>query len=104
RSHRIDALIISYTTDIRDRFDEVRSALQSLGIPHIYNLVNAVEQGGALGAQPGGFDIGKTGAEYISRIAHGEAPAEIPVQLSRSYDIAVHTERIQDFRGCDPRR
>jgi hypothetical protein len=78
--------------------------LKQLGIPHLYNLVTMVERGGALAAQPARFNIARTGAEFISRIAHGEPAGDIPVQISRAYDIVLHTERIRDFRGCDPRR
>jgi ABC-type uncharacterized transport system substrate-binding protein len=101
---RLDALIVGIPVSVRERFGEVTSAMQSLRIPHIYPFVSAVEHGGALAAQPSPYDIAKTGAEYISRIAHGEKAGEIPVQIRRTYDIAVHTERIKDFKGCDPRR
>ena len=101
---RLDALIVGVPVSVRERFSEVISAMRSLGIPHIYPFVSAVERGGALAAQPAPYDIAKTGAEYISRIAHGEKAGDIPVQIRRNYDIAVHTERIKDFKGCDPRR
>jgi putative ABC transport system substrate-binding protein len=104
RAERLDALVVSVSIQVRDRIDEVSAAMHALGIPHIYSVTGLVEQGAALGAQPANFDIAKTAAEYISRIAHGEAAAEIPIQISRAYDIAMHTERIKDFKGCDPRR
>jgi ABC-type uncharacterized transport system substrate-binding protein len=104
RTERLDALIVGVPPSWRGQFDKVTAAMRALGIPHIYPYVSAVEQGGALAAQPAPYDVAKTGAEYIARIAHGEKAGEIPVQIRRAYDIAVHTERIRDFKGCDPRR
>ena len=104
REQQFDALFISLPPDVRQHFNQIVATLRELRIPHIYSLVSAVERGGAFAAQPAPYDIARTGAEYISRIAHGEPPGQIPVQIRRAYDIAVHTERISDFRGCDPRR
>ena len=104
RKHRIDALDIVYNLDVRDHLPQVLSALASLGLPYVFNRVQPVEQGAALGTQPAAFDFARTGAEYIVRIANGEKPGEIPIQISRAYDIAVNSARIQGFRGCDPRR
>jgi hypothetical protein len=104
RDHRLDALNVGGSVEVRRRFDAVSRALQTLGVPHIYSNVWMVEHGGAFAAQPAAFDIARTGAEYISRIAHGVSPGDIPVQINRAYDIAVHTERIKEFKGCDPRR
>jgi ABC-type uncharacterized transport system substrate-binding protein len=103
-TNNLDALDILYTLDVRDHFPEVKSILASLGIPHVYNKEHAVQSGGAFAAQPAAFDFVKTGAEYIIRIAHGEKAGDIPIQISRAYDIVVNTERIQDFKGCDARR
>jgi putative ABC transport system substrate-binding protein len=101
---KLDALDIGYSIAVRTRFNELKSLLRRLRIPHIYNQVTAVERGGALAAQAARFNIAKTGAEYISRIAHGEPAGDIPVQVSRAYEIVLDTERIKDFRDCDPRR
>jgi len=104
RDNRLDALNIGVSIEVRRRFGEVAGVLQALGIPHIYGYVAMVQRGGAFAAQPAAFDVARTGAEYISRIAHGVSPADIPVQINRAYDIAVNTQRIKDFKGCDPRR
>jgi ABC-type uncharacterized transport system substrate-binding protein len=104
RDNRLDALNIGGSSEVRRRFGELASVLQTVGIPHIYSSVSMVELGGGFAAQPARFDVARTGAEYISRIAHGTSPGEIPVQINRAYDIAVHTEHIRDFKGCDPRR
>ena len=104
RDNNLDALAITYDLNVRDRFSEVRAIVEPLGIPHVYNQAQAVQNGGAFAAQPAAFDFVKTGAEYIVRIAHGEKAGDIPIQISRAYDIVINTERIQDFKGCDARR
>ncbi len=103
-ANHLDALDIPYTLDVRDHLSEIKAIVASLGIPHVYNLAQAVQNGGAFAVQPAAFDFVKTGAEYIVRIAHGEKAGDIPIQISRAYDIVINTERIQDFKGCDARR
>jgi putative tryptophan/tyrosine transport system substrate-binding protein len=104
RDNNLDALDVVYSLDVRDHFSEVKAILASLGIPHVFNQAQAVHDGGAFAAQPAAFDFVKTGAEYVVRIAHGEKAGDIPIQISRAYDIVINTERIQDFKGCDARR
>jgi putative ABC transport system substrate-binding protein len=104
RDNHLDALDIAYTPEVRDHLAEIKALLGSLGIPHVYTHAQAVQNGGAFAAQPAAFDFVKTGAEYIVRIAHGEKAGDIPIQISRAYDIVINTERIQNFKGCDARR
>ena len=102
--NNLDALAIVFNLDVKTNFLQVRAVVEALHIPHIHSDVRAVQDGGAFAAQPVGFDFVKSGAEYIARIARGEKPGDIPIQISRAYDIVVNTDLIQKFKGCDPRR
>jgi ABC-type uncharacterized transport system substrate-binding protein len=104
RDLHLDAIDIGVSPAVANGIEALEAALAALGLPHIYSRLTVMSDGGALAAQPVPYDVARMGAEYIARIADGESPADIPVQISRAYDIGVNIGRIKAFHGCDPRR
>jgi putative ABC transport system substrate-binding protein len=104
RERGLDALDIGVSPAVLNGIAGLEAALEALRLPHVYSRLTVMSQGGALAAQPVPYDVARMGAEYIARIAQGESPSEIPVQISRAYDIGVNVGRIKSFAGCDPRR
>jgi putative ABC transport system substrate-binding protein len=88
--HRVGALAIGQDAFLNNRIDQLAALALRDRIPTIYPLREFATAGGLMSYGASLADQYRLVGVYIGRILHGEKPADLPVQQSTRFELAIN--------------
>ena len=95
--HRAGALLVASDTFFFGRRDQLSSLAARHRIPAIYYLREFAQAGGLMNSVP---DMYRQVGIYTGQILKGEKPADLPVQQSSKFDLAISRPLIRWASPC----
>ncbi len=103
RAAKADALLVLPAMYFARNRDLLLRLVAQHRLPAIYDVRSFTDAGGLMNYGANTADLGRRAATFVDKVLKGANPAELPVELSRAFDLAVNVKTAQALGLTIPR-